>query len=112
MLNKMMLSCAGAALLISGFAAPAAAAPAETATVSVDVTIADLDLSTRTGNERLQRRLSRAVDQVCGRDGIMPLRESSAVVECRKSVLAGVSDQVALAQAKAQQRIRLARNAR
>lgn len=107
MSKKFIAGAASIALALSALAAPAGAQPA-----SVEVEVGDLDLATKSGNDRLQRRLNQAARQICGDFRIMPLRERQQIEECRQDVFANASDQVALAQARAQHKVRLARNDR
>lgn len=74
--------------LIIAVAAFALAAPATAAEFdSVAVKYADLDLRSEAGLAHLNRRLTRAAEQVCGFVGSRALGEIQRVRECREEVL-------------------------
>ena len=92
-------------------AAPVAAAPAADR-ASVVVPIGDLDLATSAGSERLQRRLRGAATEICGAVPILPLAFKASAQLCHAEVLASAKEQVALAMARAQTHVQLARRSR
>jgi UrcA family protein len=73
------------------FAAPAAAG------TSVAVKYADLDLSTRAGQQKLERRIDSAARSACGMDQVQTgrLTPSTAQRQCYAQTKASVHDQVA-----------------
>jgi UrcA family protein len=79
---------AGAATV---FAAPAAAED------SVGIKYSDLDLSTRAGQQKLERRIDGAAREACGMDQIRTGRftPSTAQRECYQKTKASVGEQVA-----------------
>jgi len=68
-------------------AAPALAEPAPAQNVSI-VQTADLDLATKAGRARLDRRLVIAAYDVCGAAADVDLAGQNAVDQCRADVLA------------------------
>lgn len=72
------------------FTTPAAA-------TTVDVKYADLDLSTKAGQERLERRIDSAARAACGMDQIRTGRftPSTAQRQCYQQTKASVHEQVA-----------------
>ena len=84
----ILAAALGAATLL---AAPAAAAP------SVGVKYADLDLSTRAGQQKLERRIDSAARSVCGMDEIRTGRftPSTAQRQCYAEAKESVHQQVA-----------------
>ena len=88
-MKKTFLIIAGSALATGALikAAPALAQtiPAE-ANVSV-VHTADLDLSSRSGRQQLDRRLISAAGEVCGQASDADLRGKNDVRQCREDVL-------------------------
>jgi UrcA family protein len=89
----------------------AAPALAQAEAESVSVSTADLNLATATGRAQLNRRISRAADEVCDL-GTGGLAERSAYQGCRADALTSANQQIASLQATKGGRIRLARNAR
>ena len=79
---------AGAATV---FAAPAAAED------SVGIKYSDLDLSTRAGQQKLDRRIDSAAREACGMDRVQTGRftPSTAQRECYQKTKASVGEQVA-----------------
>ena len=77
------------ATLLAFTAAPALAEPPPTATAKVQV--ADLDLSTPSGQRALDRRLTRAVIEVCGAASEADLAGKNDVRRCRVDTLAGLT---------------------
>jgi len=82
------------------FVLPDAAYAASTGQ-SVMVRFADLDLSTATGQQKLERRIARAASQVCGLDDVttgsrVPSAEASACYrQALRNVRASVANAVA-----------------
>ena len=91
-----ILAAAGFLGAAAVFAAPAAA---ETA---VAVKYADLDLSTRAGQEKLDRRIDSAARAACGMDEVRTGRftPSTAQRQCYQQTKTSVHDQVAQAIAR------------
>lgn len=91
-----ILAAAGLLGAAAVFAAPALAesAGAETA---VAVKYADLDLSTRAGQEKLERRIDSAARSACGMEEIRTGRftPSTAQRQCYQQTKTSVHDQVA-----------------
>ena len=79
------------ATLLAFTAAPALAEPPPTATAKVQV--ADLDLSTPSGQRALDRRLTRAVIEVCGAASEADLAGKNDVRQCRVDTLASLSEE-------------------
>ena len=81
---------AAAALAATAFAVPAAA---ETVEVKYD----DLDLSTRAGQDKLERRIESAARSACGMSDIRTgrLTPSTAQRQCFQQTKASVHEQVA-----------------
>ena len=79
------------AILLAATAAPVLAEPP--APVSSTVQTADLDLSSAKGQQLLDRRLSRAVKQVCGTASSADLAGQNEVRRCRVDTLASLSDE-------------------
>jgi UrcA family protein len=96
-----------AALVLAAgtFAVPAVAADTQSATVRID----DLDLTSKAGLTHLQRRLRAAADDICGEVPVLPLQRKRITRACHNEVLASSREQVALATARAQSKVRLAR---
>jgi UrcA family protein len=82
-----LLLCASLALT----SAPLAAGFAET--TSVRVHSFDLDLSTRTGQAELQRRIHHAVEQVCGPSGGVTMDDVMSYAACSKAAQSGAMSQ-------------------
>lgn len=74
-------------------------APASAETVSIRVGYAGLDLASPAGVDTLNRRIGRAVDQICSADGFRPL--ASAVRRCKREAHASANPQLANAIAAA-----------
>jgi UrcA family protein len=76
-------------------AAPALAVPAAAETVGVKYS--DLDLSTRAGQQKLERRIDSAARTACGMDEVRTGRftPSTAQRQCYSQTKANVHDQVA-----------------
>ena len=72
------------------FAAPAAAE-------TVDIKYADLDLSTRAGQDKLERRIHNAARSACGMDEVRTGRVSTTTAQrqCYEQTKASVHEQVA-----------------
>ena len=71
---------------------------------SVRVSFADLNLASPGGRAALDRRLSRAVDQVCGMAEPANLDQAAPIDRCRKAAQASASSQRQVAISTAQQR--------
>lgn len=78
------------ALLLSFSAAPAIAEPV---TVTSTVQTADLNLSSKAGQQALDRRLLRAVNEVCGEASSADLSGKNDVRRCRVQTLAGLEEE-------------------
>lgn len=91
MKNLTSLLIPGALLLGATFAQPAMAQTAPANAPAVAVTHADLDLNTRTGRERLQRRLRIAARQVCGTGFDFDLQSQNAARDCEEATLASIT---------------------
>lgn len=72
------------------------------------VSFAGLDLSSPEGQQLLDRRIRRALDQVCGRDDMRDLAQAAAIRRCRRDAMAGARPQVRLAVQNAMRRRALA----
>jgi UrcA family protein len=81
-----------AALALAGLPTPAAA---QTETVSVEVPYRDLDLSTASGVETLQLRITRAVARVCGPMEMRPFFKVETRNRCIRAANASADAQVA-----------------
>ena len=79
------------ATLLAFTATPALAEPAAISTAKVQV--ADLDLSSPQGQRALDRRLTRAVIEVCGAASDADLSGKNEVRRCRAETLATLSDE-------------------
>ena len=79
------------ATLLTFTATPALAEPAAISTTKVQV--ADLDLSTAQGQRALDRRLNRAVIEVCGTASDADLAGKNEVRRCRADTLASLSSE-------------------
>ena len=85
----IMSSSALATVALFFASAPARAAPASTGTEVVRVVAtADLDLSSEAGRRALDRRIGRAVTELCGHASDADLVGLNAVRECRVDALA------------------------
>jgi UrcA family protein len=78
-------------------AATVLAAPAAAETASVAVKYSDLDLSTKAGQDRLDRRIDSAARSACGMDRVVTGRftPSTAQRECYAQTKTSVHEQVA-----------------
>lgn len=96
MFKKAINTSLAAAMAASAmFAAPAIAQNSNEAP-SVSVRYSDLDLSTREGQDTLDRRMRRAAEEVCGidhRDGIR--LQSSQVRACYNDVVESFEREIA-----------------
>jgi UrcA family protein len=90
-------------LSLYAISAPAVLASEEIVTRSV--TYSDLDLASDAGQSALNRRLARAVNDVCGTPYIGDLNEVRHVNKCRKEAWRGTRTQVALAVMSAKRRL-------
>lgn len=79
------------ATLVAFTATPALAQPPALSTAKVQV--ADLDLSSAQGQRALDRRLTRAVIEVCGAASDADLAGKNEVRRCRADTLAKLSDE-------------------
>jgi UrcA family protein len=79
------------ATLLAFTATPALAEPPAISTAKVQV--ADLDLSSPQGQRALDRRLARAVIEVCGAASDADLSGKNEVRRCRAETLAKLSDE-------------------
>ena len=104
MIKHAVPALAALALAAGAFAAPAAA-QGRSATVRID----DLDLTSKAGQARLERRLHGAATEICGEIPAMPLQIKALTRACHAEVLDSSRQQVALATARAQSKVRLAR---
>lgn len=77
------------ATLLAFTAVPALAD--QPATTTANVQVADLDLSTASGQRALDRRLTRAVIEVCGAASDADLAGKNDVRRCRADTLASLS---------------------
>src|SRR5690349_16365771 len=79
------------------------AAPASAQTVSKRVSYADLDLATAAGQKTLERRISRAVREVCGRGmGAISAYDIVSTSRCMAEARNSTRDQFAFAVRRAQ----------
>jgi UrcA family protein len=90
MKNLTSLLIPGALLLGAVFTQPAIAQTAPANAPSVAVTHADLDLNTRAGRERLERRLRIAAREVCGTGFAFDLQSQNAARDCEEETLASI----------------------
>jgi UrcA family protein len=90
-------------LFLYAISAPAVLASEEIVTKSVHYS--DLDLASEAGQSTLNRRLSRAVNEVCGTAFIGDLGEVRHVSKCRREAWRGTRTQVALAVMSAKRRL-------
>ena len=90
-------------LSLYAISAPAVLASEEIVTKTV--TYSDLNLASETGQSALNRRLVRAVDDVCGSPYSHDLTEVRHVAKCRKEAWRGTRTQVALAVISAKRRL-------
>ncbi|WP_167737547.1 UrcA family protein [Sphingomonas parva] len=104
-----MIKYAVSALAAFTLATGAFAGPALAEEKSATVRIGDLDLSTTAGNAQLERRLRGAATEICGQIAIVPLQFRTMAQACHEEVMASSREQVALAAARAQSKVRLAR---
>jgi UrcA family protein len=77
-MSKIILS---ALLLSASFAVPAFA---QEATSDVRVEYSDLNLGSPSGLRVLDRRISRAVNAVCPKDGRLTAASTTQMIQCRK----------------------------
>jgi UrcA family protein len=83
-----------AAVLASLLVQPARAAEAADVRRSARVAYADLDLSSDAGVTRLDRRINRAIEQLCFEPGsIVDLRSSLVARRCREAAKASLAEQ-------------------
>jgi UrcA family protein len=80
------------ALLLSAFA-PSVALAQDTGHAAVHVAYRDLDLKTPAGVKQLDRRLQRAIAEVCPDFRMTDLTRQRVVEKCRAEKWAGVADQ-------------------
>ena len=78
----------GLALIAAAGVTPASAEPL---TVTSIVATADLDLSTASGQNELDRRIIRAAREVCGEASDVDLEGKNAVRQCRADTIAAAS---------------------
>lgn len=100
-------------LILAAAAATFTAAPAlaqDLGAGQVRVGYADLDLSSRSGQRTLDRRIRSAVEQACGPISSFDPRGKNIVLDCREQTLAEARTQrdVAIAAATAATPVRLA----
>ena len=107
---KLSLTSLAAIVLLA--ASPVSAAPASAIQETVAVRIGDLDLATPSGTDRLQRRVRSAANEICGTIPAMPLSLRTVSQACHEEVVASSKAQVALATARAESHVQLARRAR
>jgi UrcA family protein len=88
---KTLLPLAALAALAFTAAPAAAEAPAGSATVAVHY--ADLDLNSRAGVARLDRRIRAAVESACGATSDFDVRGKNEIKRCRADTLAAVAAQ-------------------
>ncbi|HEU0310581.1 MAG TPA: UrcA family protein [Sphingomicrobium sp.] len=79
------------AMLLAFSATPALAEPPVIATSIVQT--ADLDLSSQAGQRALDRRLSQAVNEVCGTASDTDVAGKNDVRRCRAETLASLADE-------------------
>ena len=88
-----------AATILAGLAAASLAVPAFAEPLpSQRVVVSDLDLSTPQGQQRLERRIAAAIDQVCPKPAKLAQRSVAALhnlAECRAAATDGVHQQIA-----------------
>lgn len=91
-MKKPLMIMTGSALATAALffaSAPARSAPVSTGMEVVRVvTTADLDLSSEAGRTALDRRIGRAVIELCGQASDADLVGRNAVSECREEALA------------------------
>jgi len=98
MIRSLLIS----AVLSSAFAIVAAPAMAQEETTSVAVSYADLNLQTHAGVAALERRITRAVDEVCGSgENSLDLNDWFGAKKCRTEALRDAHDKMSLAIAAA-----------
>jgi UrcA family protein len=73
--------------------APTVAQAFEPVTVSSIVQTADLDLSSATGQQELDRRIVQAAREVCGEASSVDLEGKNSVRQCRADTIAAASSQ-------------------
>ena len=78
------------------FALVLASAPALAQPPSATVRTADLDLATPSGVARLDRRIDRAVEEICGTAVAADLDGLAAIGRCRAATMKSVSGQRAM----------------
>jgi len=97
-----------ASAAIVAISSAANASPAGTGTFREDVSYADLDLTTREGVARLERRIDSAIDRVCN-TGQRDLGSLRFEQDCRQGALAYAKADIRLAVASANaDKVRLA----
>ena len=91
-MKKPLLIMTGSALATAALffaSAPARSAPVSTSAEVVQIVpTADLDLSSLAGQKALDRRLTRAVIELCGQAADVDLAGRNAVRKCRADTLA------------------------
>ena len=91
-MKKPLMIMTGSALATAALffaSAPARSAPVSTGTEVVRVVAtADLDLASEAGRKALDRRIGRAVIELCGQASDADLVGRNAVAECREEALA------------------------
>jgi UrcA family protein len=92
-------------ICLSLYAVSAPAVQASEEVVTKSVKYSDLDLASEAGQATLDRRLSQAVNYVCGTAMIGDLNEVRQVSKCRKEAWRGTRTQVALAVMSAKRRL-------
>lgn len=88
--QRILLAAAVAAVL---FSSAAVAETRDRPFPSTAVSYADLDLNTRAGRARLDRRLDEAVRTVCGSFGLYTTREAHRQQQCRSEARARLEAQ-------------------
>lgn len=92
-------------ILLGFYSASAPAALASEDVATQHVSYADLDLTTVAGRDRLDRRIARAVQTVCGGDDERNLGMLIAQSKCRRAAWTGTRTHVALAVLSAKRRL-------
>jgi UrcA family protein len=85
-----------AALIVSGLMG-SLALPAFAESQSVRIGSSDLDLASQAGRDALERRIHRAVDQVCGPSGGVTMSERLNYVTCSRTAQADAMAQLQVA---------------
>ena len=90
-LKIIAISALATAAFIKGV--PALAEPVESTNFTI-VSTSDLDLASKTGQQRLEQRLVVAAHEVCDTASAVDLRTTNAERDCRAAVLAAARDRV------------------